>query len=198
MITLRQTVVPMMLTALLLASSAAFSDQISERQQASGKVVKALLQELGGKLKQEMKTNGPVAAISVCQDVAPAVANRLSLENGWRVTRVSSKPRNPLLGMTDEWEAETLRAFESRAASGESYATMIQAEVVEEAGKSYFRFMKPLTIKPVCLSCHGSDKQIPEVVKAELKKRYPYDKARNYKVGQLRGAVSIKQPMDTQ
>ncbi len=72
---------------------------------------------------------------------------------------------------------------------------MAKTEVVEEAGESYFRYMKPLAIKPVCLACHGSDEQIPEAVKTELKTMYPYDQAKNYKVGELRGAVSIKQPM---
>lgn len=34
------------------------------------------------------------------------------------------------------------------------------------------------------------------MVKAELDKQYPYDQARDYKIGDLRGAISIKQPMD--
>ena len=73
---------------------------------------------------------------------------------------------------------------------------MSKAEVVDEAGKSYFRFMKPLVVKPVCLNCHGSEEKIPETVKAELDVMYPFDQARNYKIGDLRGAISIKQPMD--
>jgi hypothetical protein len=56
--------------------------------------------------------------------------------------------------------------------------------------------MKPLAIKPVCLTCHGGEKDIPDTVKSELEKVYPFDQATGYKQGELRGAVSIKQPMD--
>jgi len=168
----------------------------AERIKAAKQVSQQFVKQLGGHLKKEMKTNGPVTAIKVCKDVAPEIANNLSLENGWRVTRVTEKPRNALLGSTDKWESETLASFESRAAKGEHYKNMAKGEIVDEAGKSYFRFMKPLEVKPVCLKCHGSDEQIPPAVKTQLDDMYPYDQARGYKIGDLRGAISIKQPMD--
>jgi len=186
----------LMFISLMLVSSAVFSAELAPREQAAQKVSQQFLKQLGGHLKKEMKTNGPVAAIKVCKDVAPDIANKLSLENGWRVTRVTTRVRNAMLGTPDLWERETLAAFEARVKKGESYATMKQAEVVQEAGKSYFRFMKPLAIKPVCLTCHGSDEQIPPAVKAALDDSYPYDQARNYSIGELRGAISIKQPLD--
>ena len=168
----------------------------AQREQAAQKVAQQFMKQLGGHLKKEMKSNGPVAAIKVCKDVAPKIANELSLENGWRVTRVTTKTRNSMLGTPDQWELETLITFEARAKKGESYMTMTQSETVKEADKSYYRFMKPLAVQPVCLKCHGSNEQIPEMVKAELDKQYPFDQARNYKIGDLRGAISIKQPMD--
>lgn len=168
----------------------------AQREQAAQKVAQQFMKQLGGHLKKEMKSNGPVAAIKVCKDVAPKIANELSLENGWRVTRVTTKTRNSMLGTPDQWELETLITFEARAKKGESYMTMTQSETVKEADKSYYRFMKPLAVQPICLKCHGSNEQIPEMVKAELDKQYPFDQARNYKIGDLRGAISIKQPMD--
>ena len=187
--------------SLMLVSSAVFSandtsTEQAQREQAAQKVAQQFMQQLGGHLKKEMKSNGPVAAIKVCKDVAPDIANELSLENGWRVTRVTSKTRNSMLGTPDQWEREVLAAFETRAVKGESYSSMKQSEIVDEAGTSYFRFMKPLAVQPVCLSCHGSDEQIPGKVKVELDKQYPFDQARDYKLGDLRGAISIKQPMD--
>ncbi|NOQ89353.1 MAG: DUF3365 domain-containing protein [Gammaproteobacteria bacterium] len=168
-----------------------------QREQAAGQVAKQFVKQLGGHLKKEMETNGPVQAINVCKDIAPEIANQLSVENGWSVSRVSSKVRNPSSGLPDQWESKVLAEFEALAAKGEEYSSMKKSTVVDENGKSYFRFMKPLAIlKPVCLKCHGSDEQIPAMVKAELDKRYPFDRARNYKFGDLRGAISIKQPMD--
>ncbi|HHJ34947.1 MAG TPA: DUF3365 domain-containing protein [Gammaproteobacteria bacterium] len=187
---------------LLLLSTTVLSNELlqhssdSQRQKAAQQVTQQFLKRLGGHLRNEMKNHGPVAAIKVCKELAPAIASELSLENGWRVTRVTSKPRNALTGFPDSWEQKTLAEFQALADSGEKYSTMAKTEVVEESGRSYFRFMKPLAIKPVCLSCHGSDEQIPAEVRAELEKNYPFDQATDYKPGELRGAVSIKQPMD--
>lgn len=187
--------------SLMLVSPVVFpgtdsAEGLVQREQAAQEVAQQFLKQLGGHLKKEMKSNGPVAAIRVCKDIAPDIANELSLENGWRVTRVTTKTRNSMLGTPDQWERETLVAFEARAEKGEAYSSMKQSGAVEEAGKTYYRFMKPLAVQPVCLKCHGSNEQIPEMVKAELDKQYPYDQARDYKIGDLRGAISIKQPMD--
>ena len=188
--------------ALILISSTSYSDEfaqreLKQREQAARQVAQQFIKQLGGHLKKEMKTNGPVQAINVCKEIAPDIANQLSVENGWSVSRVSSKVRNPSSGLPDQWESKALTEFEALAAKGEEYSNMKKSTVVDENGKSYFRFMKPLAIqKPVCLKCHGSDEQIPEMVKAELDKQYPFDRARNYKFGDLRGAISIKQPMD--
>ncbi len=183
------------LSLMLITSLALAEDELSQRQQAAEQVTQQFVKQLGSHLQTEMKTNGPVSAIKVCKDVAPEIASQLSIENGWRVSRVTTKVRNPLLGMPDQWERTTLADFEAQAAKGEEYSTMNKTAVVDEDGQFYFRYMKPLVIAPVCLSCHGSDDQIPAAVKTELEKAYPFDRATGYKVSELRGAVSIKQPM---
>ncbi len=153
------------------------------------------LKRLGGTLKSEMKSNGPESAIKVCREVAPQIASDISLKNGWQVTRISSKPRNSMMAMPDSWEQTVLRDFEQRAVKGEKMETMFHAEVVEEpAGKS-LRYMKTIGTAPMCLSCHGSAEQIPASVQAKINSLYPHDKATGYKAGDLRGAVSIKQPL---
>jgi hypothetical protein len=43
--------------------------------------------------------------------------------------------------------------------------------------------------------CHGPVAQIPPAVQDGLRQRYPFDAAVGYAAGDLRGAVSIKQPM---
>ena len=182
--------------SLMLISSAVFADELTQREQAADQVSEQFIKQLGGHLKKEMQANGPVQAINVCKEIAPEIANQLSIENGWSVSRVTTKTRNSLLGTTDMWERETLAEFEAAAAKGEKYSEMKKTAVVDEDGQYYFRYMKPLAIKPVCLTCHGSEDQIPAPVKAELEKQYPFDQAKGYKQGELRGAVSIKQPMD--
>jgi hypothetical protein len=127
--------------------------------------------------------------------MAPRINSEVSRLNGWRVTRVSDRPRNPMIGTTDEWESIALQQLQARAASGEQYSDMIIGEVVTENGKEYYRFMKPIPAAEICTLCHGSEDQIPDSVKAKLAMDYPHDPATGYKPGDLRGAVSIKQPM---
>jgi hypothetical protein len=73
---------------------------------------------------------------------------------------------------------------------------MFHAEVVEEPSGKSLRYMKAIGTAPLCLSCHGSSEQIPVNVQAKIDAFYPHDKATGYKAGQLRGAVSIKQPIN--
>jgi hypothetical protein len=133
--------------------------------------------------------------MKVCRDVAPNIANDISLEKGWRVVRVGTRTRNTMLGLPDVWEQGVLREFEQRAAAGEKFDTMTYSEVVEEPDGKSLRFMKAIGVAPQCLVCHGSDEQIAEPVREQLRTLYPHDRAVNYKPGDLRGAVSIKQPL---
>lgn len=169
-----------------------------DHEQAAAKVSKVFLQELGEAMTREMTKGGPVEAIKVCAELAPEIANRLSRENGWRVTRVGTRVRNPLLGMPDVWEQKVLEEFTARGAKGEAFADMTRSEVVTEPEGQYFRFMKAIAVQPKCLLCHGPAETIPETIKSLLKKQYPFDTAIGYKAGDLRGAVSIKQPLGEQ
>ena len=190
--------------ALASASAVTFTDAAASgadadtqsRVEAARAVTGDFLKQLGGTMMREMKAGGPTAAMQVCRDVAPGIANDISLEKGWKVTRVGTRVRNPMLGLPDAWEQRVLQDFEKRAAQGEKFETMTFYEVVEEpAGKS-LRFMKAIGTAPKCLACHGSAEQIAQPIHTQLQSLYPHDRAINYKVGDLRGAVSIKQPID--
>lgn len=179
-----------------VASAGSEKDEIQGRVEKAKAVTASFLKQLGMTMKREMKAGGPEAAMKVCREVAPSIANERSLATGWKVTRVGTRVRNPLLGMPDAWEQKVLQEFKKRAARGEKYKTMSYYEVVEEpAGKS-LRFMKAIGVAPQCLLCHGSDDQLPDQVRTGLDKLYPHDRATGYKAGDLRGAVSIKQPLD--
>lgn len=184
-------------TASLLALSAlpAAADDLAKYQEESRKAAQGFMQQLGGELKKEMSANGPESAIKVCKTLAPTIANELSNRNGWKVARVSLKPRNPLLGTPDAWEQKVLADFDQRAAKGEKPEAMEFSEVVAEPQGKYFRYMKALPVQPVCLTCHGAPGDIPEGVKARLAAEYPHDKATGYGAGQIRGAITIKRAM---
>jgi len=191
-----RTLIPVLLALpVTIVAGTLAADELAEREQAARQASAEFVKQLGAALKNALAEGEPETAIGVCRDIAPQITGKISRENGWRMTRVSSKVRNPLLGMPDAWEQKVLSEFELRAGQGEKYPDMVFSNVVEESGVRYYRFMKPIPTQPLCLICHGSDEQLPEGVKAELASNYPMDRARGYRVGELRGAVSIKQPM---
>lgn len=179
-----------------IGAGTAIADDPAAREQAARAASGAFVQQLGGALKQEMEKGGPDQAILVCRDLAPQIAGELSRANGWQVTRVGTRVRNPMLGLPDDWESKVLADFATRAAKGEKYPDMAFGEVVDIGGAKHYRFMKAIPVQEACLKCHGSAEQIPDTVKAKLASAYPHDRATGYRVGDLRGAVSITQPLD--
>lgn len=157
-------------------------------------VVMGFVKELKGKLGETIQGEGPAAAIGVCREFAPQLAGRYSLEKGWRITRVSLKTRNTLLGTPDSWEQKVLMEFDQAVAGGADPAKLAKAAVVNEKGGRVFRFMKAMPVEEVCLMCHGEPANVTDEVKARLAAEYPHDRATGYGVGQIRGAISVKRP----
>ena len=104
---------------LMITTSIASADQ-TELARGASEVATTFLEELGEAMTREMTERGPVEAIIVCTTLAPDIAGRLSREHGWRVTRVGTRVRNPLLGMPDAWEQRVMAAFTERAAKGKT------------------------------------------------------------------------------
>ena len=183
------------LTTLALLSNVAYADDLSKYQEESRAVAMPFLKKLGAENQKAMSTGGAESATQVCKDIAPAMTNEVSRQTDWKVTRVSLKVRNPMIGTPDAWEQNTLQDFESRAAKGEKPDAMEASEIVQEpAGKS-FRFMKAIALQPGCVACHGAVDTLSTGVKARLSADYPHDQATDYGAGQIRGALSIKRPL---
>lgn len=159
---------------------------------------KAASRLLGGirtELLRELERSGPVRAIIVCKYSAPEASAAISRETGMRVTRVSLRPRNQALGEPDVWEQQILLDFEKRFSAGEKVDAMEYSEIVVEPAGRYFRYMKAIPTGQPCLACHGPVENISEAVRAKLNGEYPHDRGVNYRLGQVRGAVSIKKQL---
>ena len=50
-------------------------------------------------------------------------------------------------------------------------------------------------VNPVCLTCHGRPEDLAPEVRARLQALYPRDQATGYRLGDVRGAVSVKVPI---
>ena len=155
-----------------------------------------LLGQLGQKLKAAMSTDGPVAAVSVCKESAPAIARQLSIASDAKVTRVGTRVRNQNMGVPNAWQKEALTQFEARLSQGEKAADIEFWQVADNGhGKSELRYAKAIAVQPQCLSCHGSAQDIAAPLAEKLRIEYPNDQATGYSVGQLRGAVVVTRPI---
>lgn len=177
----------------VLLACAAWAQAPEERVATSRAAAGQLTQQLGAELRKELAAGGPAQAISVCREVAPAIAGKLSRQMGARVVRVSLKVRNPLLGTPDAWEQQVLADFDRRMAAGDKPEALEVSDVVAEPTGRFFRYMKAIPVQPLCLACHGAPDSIAGEVKERIAEEYPHDRAVGYSPGQIRGAVSIKQ-----
>jgi hypothetical protein len=182
----------LLIACLIALPFAASADDLQDRKQASAGAIKEFGEKLKGELGRAMKDGGPTKAIEVCHTVAPILAQEQSAKTGWRIARTSLKTRNSA-NEPDSWETKVLQKFEERKAKGEPVDTLAFGEVVEQNGTKAFRFMKAIPTGEVCLKCHGEN--IEPGVATKLSELYPADKARGFKLGDIRGAFSVTQPM---
>ncbi|SMP17633.1 HAMP domain-containing protein [Desulfurobacterium pacificum] len=116
----------------------------------------------------------------------PALATRelsqlSNIEYGWSFRVVSDRYMAPE-DKPDTWETKAIKTIEKKGVT----------EYWGWDGKT-FRYAKAIYVKQSCLKCHGPENQIPEEILKALKAKYGdnYKRAINYKVGDLRGIISV-------
>ncbi len=166
--------------------------KVTEQQK---KEMHSAAKDFMGKLKtiliNQMQKKGVVSALNVCSDTAQVLTNEFGLQQGLFVKRVSIKNRNKN-NYPDKYELQALNNFQNMMQNKKLTDKTELIEIVNEGEFTYLRFLKPILIQPECLNCHGSSKTMNDNVRKVLAGRYPNDKAIDYKIGDLRGAVSIK------
>ncbi len=142
--------------------------------------VMAAFKNLSGKLKEKMQSEGPARAVAYCN----VEAERLTSEKAGEVLsigRVSDRNRNPE-NTPDEKEGEILKHYRAVFEKGDipKDTVVLDGEVAH--------FYRPIMLQPLCLNCHGvPNEQILPETRAVIDSLYPADKARNYRIGDLRG-----------
>ena len=172
----------------LLISSALLANEIPQEVIDKGEEVsQSLLKKLAPKLKHELQTNGLMSAMAFCNENAYILTEEVNLHQleGTSVKRISLKERNPAnIPSADEKEVlESMQALHKEK--------KLPSFIVKEKEKSY-KYYKPLVIKKeVCLKCHGDISKNEELT-GFMKEHYPEDKATNYKLNDLRGAILVE------
>ena len=104
--------------------------------------------------------------------------------SGIRFNNVSDRPRNPD-NRADADELDAMVWFRTHPGEKERLQ-----EVHGPDGRHYYHYTAPIWTEPSCLACHGAPEQAPPVMTRH------YDAAYGYRVGDLRGVLSIKLPSD--
>lgn len=144
-----------------------------------------LLAPLKKDLKQALMAGmqkSPVHAISACKDQAPVITNALAVE-GIQIGRTSHRLRNPD-NTAPEWADIALKTYLDDETD--------RAPRVVSLANNREGYVEPITIKPLCLACHG-DNLAPDVA-AQIQAIYPEDEATGFKLDELRGVYWVEYP----
>jgi diguanylate cyclase (GGDEF)-like protein/PAS domain S-box-containing protein len=99
--------------------------------------------------------------------------NRLHI----KMQTVSDRARNPK-NQADKFEIKAIDYFKNNPNAKEYF----------NAESDFYQYATPLKIEKKCLSCHGKREKAPKFISQK------YDKAYDYKLGEIRGVLSIKVP----
>ncbi|MCP4042376.1 MAG: DUF3365 domain-containing protein [Gammaproteobacteria bacterium] len=105
------------------------------------------------------------------------IANKSSIRATFRVT--SDEYRQPL-NAPDSFESAAITAIKADK----------EKEFVEGIEEGSYRYIQPIFVKQACLKCHGDPKDAPKAVI----EKYGDKKAFGYKVGDVRGVISVTLP----
>jgi hypothetical protein len=158
-------------------------------------IAKEFINELSGVLVKTLKNGNALSAVSVCSDTAQTLTKEFSKKKGVIIKRVSFKNRNKY-NVPDEFETNVLNEFEKMRLQGRLRHEIDYFEIVQRDGKSLARYMKPITVQPLCLTCHGKEAEMDAGILSVISNKYENDLAKDYEVGDLRGAVSIIKVLD--
>jgi hypothetical protein len=175
-----------------VSNGSAQEESVASALRHARQLADELLDKVRRLLLTELEKGGYEGAVRVCSEVAQGIPREIEARTGASIRRVSVRYRNPK-NAPDEYERRKLEEFErqhrARVLPDES------AEVVREEGRTYLRYMRPILVGPLCITCHGPKDALPSSVRAILAEKYPDDRATGYRSGDVRGAVSVTLPL---
>lgn len=187
--------IPLLVSLFFVSSGASAEEDLRHLVDDARKAAVQILTQIRGEVTKEMERTGPIRAIVVCKYSAPEITSVVSRQTGMRVTRVALRVRNRALGEADAWEQQALLDFEKRLSRGEKIETLEASEIINEPAGKMFRYVKAIPMGQPCMACHGPVSGLSDAVKAQLAAEYPFDRAVDFHVGQIRGAVSVKKSL---
>ncbi|NUO07339.1 MAG: DUF3365 domain-containing protein [Candidatus Brocadia sp.] len=149
---------------------------------ATRKVIAEKQKSINTDSKGGFEFKGVIPAI-----VGREVAEYFSQSTIFKMKQTSMKYRNPA-NKPDAWEVKQLVSFEKDT----SLKDISEIAKLED-GTEVFRLMVPLKIEEPCLKCHGDPATSPTKDGKDITGR----QMENYKVGDIRGGISVIVPMSS-
>lgn len=109
------------------------------------------------------------------------IPDNLVSQSDYYIKSVSDRPRNPR-NKADKEEQKAIDFFNKNE-------TIEYFEKYKKDEKQYYQFASRINIEQYCLQCHGEKENVLPIIKENYN-----DLAYNYKLGDLRGIISIKIP----
>ena len=169
------------LALVLLACTAGTAQKQNTESARGAELLAPFKQDLKQALVAGMQ-KGPLNAISVCKDQAPAIAESLSTA-GVRMGRTSHRLRNPD-NSAPEWVDTVLQTY---LGDDQDRVPKLVSLPNDRLG-----YVDAIVVQSVCLACHG--KTLAPDVAAHIKKAYPEDEATGFEIGDLRGVFWVEYP----
>jgi Protein of unknown function (DUF3365) len=131
-----------------------------------------------------IQKGGSDYAVTFCNERAMPLTDSLSKKYAVSIQRISAKNRNQK-NVASLFDKKILALFESTAVPS-------LKDTLIDTPKGYV-YYKPIKIgMPTCLQCHGKPKvDINEATASTIRKKYRFDKATGYAMGELRGVWKL-------
>jgi hypothetical protein len=173
----------------LVVSAFAFANQ--DIKETAKKSMMMLGSTLKGELKAKFKEDpSGMAAIDYCSDKAQDITTEVNgkLDEGVNIRRTALKYRNDLNEPTMQ-DIEVMSKFQNDIEVGKKSAKTMM-KIVEDTKKTYV--YKALAVGKPCLKCHGDVAKMDKNILGKIDERFPYDRARNFALGDFRGAIVVE------
>lgn len=173
------------LVLMALAPTSGMAETQKLETDRGAKLLLPLKMNLKQALMAGMQEGGPVHAIKACKDQAPEITNALAVQ-GVQIGRTSHRLRNPD-NTAPEWADIALKSYLNDETD--------RAPRVVSLANNREGYIEAITIKPLCLACHGSN-LAPQVAE-QIQAMYPQDEATGFELDDLRGVYWVEYPAAT-
>lgn len=149
----------------------------------------SFVDKMGDGLHDVFLEHGVVGAIDYCAERVNQACEEFSHEPGLRVERITmlTLKEDKLL---DSFVARTLAAMHDSLETGAEIAADAYEWTGSDPEHGTLVYIKPITIKPLCLSCHGPAQMVQPDVREIMQAKYNALPG-GHKIGDIKGAIVV-------